>query len=120
MSEWKKYEERDMAEPDTEISASARDLAREVLIHGPISRSDLGRRLGLSPASLTRLSKPFLDRGLLVEAAETVQGSTGRPARPLDVAVDTSRFVGMKVTGDHVFGAITDLRVGAVATAERA
>lgn len=108
-----------MAEQPIEVSASARDLAREVLIHGPISRAELGRRLGLSPASLTRLSKPFLDRGLLVEASETVQGSIGRPARPLDVAVDTSRFVGMKVTGDHVFGAVTDLRAGEVATAER-
>ena len=108
-----------MVEQPIEVSASARDLAREVLIHGPISRAELGRRLGLSPASLTRLSKPFLDRGLLVEASETLQGSTGRPARPLDVAVDTSRFVGMKVTGDHVFGAVTDLRAGEVATAER-
>ena len=51
-----------------ELGESARELAREVLIHGPISRSELGRRLGLSPASLTRLSKPFLDRGLFVAA----------------------------------------------------
>ncbi|HEU0182199.1 MAG TPA: MarR family transcriptional regulator, partial [Agromyces mariniharenae] len=97
------------------MSDSARDLAREVLIHGPISRAELGRRLGLSPASLTRLSKPFLDRGLLVEASETLQGSTGRPARPLDVPVDAGRFVGIKVTGESAFGAVTDLRAGAVA-----
>lgn len=108
-----------MTSHETEVSGTARDLAREVLIHGPISRAELGRRLGLSPASLTRLSKPFLDRGLMVEAAETVQGSTGRPARPLDVPVDTGRFVGMKLTGESVFGAVTDLRAGAVATAER-
>lgn len=108
-----------MTSQETEVSASARELAREVLIHGPISRAELGRRLGLSPASLTRLSKPFLDRGLLVEASETLQGSTGRPARPLDVPVDAGRFVGMKVTGESVFGAVTDLRAGAIASVER-
>ena len=108
-----------MTPRETEVSDTARDLAREVLIHGPISRAELGRRLGLSPASLTRLSKPFLDRGLLVETSETLQGSTGRPARPLDVPVDAGRFVGIKVTGESAFGAVTDLRAGAVATAER-
>ncbi len=71
-----------MAERQAEVSDSARELAREVLIHGPISRAELGRRLGLSPASLTRLSKPFLDRGWFVEATETLQGATGRPAKP--------------------------------------
>ena len=43
--------------------SSSELLAREVLIHGPVSRAELGRRLGLSPASLTRLARPFLDGG---------------------------------------------------------
>ena len=103
-----------MAERQAEVSASARELAREVLIHGPISRAELGRRLGLSPASLTRLSKPFLDRGWFIEAPETLQGATGRPATPLDVQVDSRRFVGVKITGESVFGVITDLRAGAL------
>lgn len=102
----------------TEVSESARELAREVLIHGPISRAELGRRLGLSPASLTRLSKPFLDRGLFVETGE-LQGATGRPAKPLDVNVDARRFVGIKLTGDSALGVLTDLRASAVRRAER-
>jgi len=108
-----------MAEHQAEVSASARELAREVLIHGPISRAELGRRLGLSPASLTRLSKPFLDRGWFIEASETVQGATGRPATPLDVQVDSRRFVGVKLTGESAFGVITDLRAGALDQGER-
>ena len=102
----------------TEVSDSGRELAREVLIHGPISRAELGRRLGLSPASLTRLSKPFLDRGLFVETAE-LQGATGRPAKPLDVNVDARRFVGIKLTGESALGVLTDLRASAVRRAER-
>ena len=108
-----------MAEHQAEVSASARELAREVLLHGPISRAELGRRLGLSPASLTRLSKPFLDRGWFIEASETVQGATGRPAKPLDVQVDSRRFVGVKLTGESAFGVITDLRAGALDQDER-
>jgi predicted NBD/HSP70 family sugar kinase len=102
-----------------ELGDTARELAREVLIHGPISRAELGRRLGLSPASLTRLSKPFLDRGLFIEAPDLVQGATGRPARPLDVAVDARRFVGIKLSGDTAHGVLTDLRASALALDSR-
>lgn len=97
---------------------SARELARQVLIHGPISRAELGRRLGLSPASLTRLSKPFLDHGLFVEAAEQ-QGATGRPAKPLDVRLDARRFIGIKLTGESALGVLTDLRATALHRVER-
>jgi len=101
------------------VSETSRELARAVLIHGPISRADLGRRLGLSPASLTRLSKPFLDRGLFVEGVEDHDGTVGRPARPLDVRVDASRFVGVKLTGDDVCGVLTDLRANELGSARR-
>jgi predicted NBD/HSP70 family sugar kinase len=92
------------------LGESGRKLVREVLIHGPIARAELGRRLGLSPASLTRLSKPFLDRGLFVEGAVELAGAVGRPAKPLDVRVDLQRFVGIKLTGDQALGVLTDLR----------
>ena len=95
---------------------SASELARLVLVHGPISRAELGRRLGLSPASLTRLSRPLLDRGLLVEGVETPGRVVGRPAKPLDVLVDSQRFVGVKLAGDQAFGVLTDLRARPLAS----
>nr|WP_307815871.1 ROK family protein [Myceligenerans indicum] len=97
---------------------TARELARRVLIHGPISRADLGRQLDLSPASLTRLSKPFLDRGIFVEGPATRRGAH-RPTRPLDIRVDAARFAGVKITGDGASGVITDLRAGPLAEASR-
>ena len=63
------------------LSDSERALARAVLIHGPISRSELTSRLGLSPPSLTRLAKPFLDRGSDGRARRPVR-RLGRPPRP--------------------------------------
>jgi len=103
-----------MATTEPALSESGRELVREVLIHGPIARAELGRRLGLSPASLTRLSKPFLDSGLFVEGAVELAGAVGRPARPLDVQADLQRFVGVKLTGDQAFGVLTDLRARAL------
>ena len=101
---------------EASLAGSSRELAREVLIHGPISRAELGRRLGLSPASLTRLSKPFLDRGLFVDGPETTERSVGRPARPLDVRVDAQRYVGIKITGDEALGVATNLRADPLGT----
>ena len=52
------------------MSESESAVARAVLTHGPLSRRDLAARLDLSPASLTRLAKPLLERGLLIELDE--------------------------------------------------
>ncbi|GEL98649.1 ROK family transcriptional regulator [Cellulomonas terrae] len=92
------------------LSDSERALARAVLIHGPISRSELTSRLGLSPPSLTRLAKPFLDRGLLVELDDRSDGSVGRPVRPLDVRPGLAHFAGVKITGESLHVVATDVR----------
>jgi predicted NBD/HSP70 family sugar kinase len=109
-----RFDAEDMIAPMTTTEPvrgeSGRELVREVLIHGPIARAELGRRLGLSPASLTRLSKPFLDQGLFVEGAVELAGAVGRPAKPLDVQADLQQFVGIKLTGDQAHGVLTDLR----------
>ena len=97
------------------LTESERALARAVLIHGPIARSALTSRLGLSPASLTRLAKPFLDRGYLVELEDLADGSVGRPVRPLDVAPGLGRFIGVKITGDAIHVVATDVRADLLA-----
>ena len=100
------------------LSDSERALARAVLIHGPISRSELTSRLGLSPPSLTRLAKPFLDRGLMVELDDRSDGSVGRPVRPLDVRPGLAHFAGVKITGEALHVVATDVRAGLLAYEE--
>lgn len=101
------------------LTDSENALAEAVLIHGPISRSALTARLGLSAASLTRLAKPFLDTGLLVELDDVADGSVGRPTRPLDIAPDRGFFVGIKLTGDTLHAVLTDVRAALVASSTR-
>jgi predicted NBD/HSP70 family sugar kinase len=101
-------------------SSPARALAREVLIRGPISRGDLAARLGLSVASLTRLSKPLLDSGMLREADGAAVASIGRPIRPLEISPDSHRFVGVKLTGETAAAVTTNLKSDVVGASERA
>ncbi len=96
--------------PWTPDTGASRLVALEVLINGPISRSDIARKLDLSPGSLTRLSAPLLESGLLVEVEERADGRAGRPTRPLDIVPNSQHFLGMKLTGDAVLAVVTDLR----------
>jgi predicted NBD/HSP70 family sugar kinase len=91
-------------------SDASRAVALEVLIHGPLSRSELAVRLDLSQGSLTRLSTPLVDSGLLVESESRPMGRAGRRSRPLDIASDSRHFIGVKLTGDHVYAVATDMR----------
>jgi predicted NBD/HSP70 family sugar kinase len=99
--------------PDT---GASRSVALEVLLNGPLSRSEIARRLDLSPGSLTRLSAPLIETGLLVETGELAEGRTGRPSRPLDVVPSFRHFIGMKLMADRVQGVATDLRANVIAT----
>lgn len=99
----------------SEVGAT-RAVALQVLINGPISRSEIARRLQLSPGSLTRLSTPLIDSGILVEAEERPEGRTGRPSRPLDIVPDSRRFLGAKLAGDRLVVALTDFRASVIAS----
>ena len=93
--------------PSDELSHA---VALEVLLHGPLSRSDLARRLELAPATLTRISAELIDVGLFIEVPELAEKRTGRPSIPLDVIPGTHHFLGVKLSGDTLMGAVTDLR----------
>ncbi|MGP3950769.1 ROK family protein [Streptomyces sp. 7N604] len=103
--------------PWTPPSGAAHAVALEVLLRGPLPRSELARRLDLSPGSLTRLARPLLDSGLLVEAGTSHEPRTGRPTRPLDIAPQSHHFIGAKVTGDDVHVVVTTLRAEVIASA---
>ncbi|MEV4177357.1 ROK family transcriptional regulator [Nonomuraea sp. NPDC049709] len=94
---------------------AARSIVKELIIHGPQSRTALSRTLHLSTGSLTRLTKPMVDAGLLVEGDVVHDPVNGRPTRPLDVAAGEHRFLGLKLTADRVYAVVTDLRAEIVA-----
>ncbi|WP_062204812.1 ROK family transcriptional regulator [Streptomyces sp. NBRC 109706] len=93
-------------------------ILRELVIHGPQSRTALARKVGLSGASLTRLTKPLVESGLIAERDIAYDPVNGRPTRPLEVVADSLRFLGVKITADRVFAVVTNLRADVVAEDE--
>lgn len=100
------------------LSRSGRAVALEVLLHGPLSRVELARRLDMSQGSLTRLARPLLEDGVLLEA-EPMRAGVGRPQRPLDVVADAHHVVGVSLTAHEARGVLTDLRAEVVADVAR-
>lgn len=68
---------------------------------GPTSRVDISRELGLSPATVTQVTKDLIARGL-VEQLESVPSNGGRPARLLGLVQQAGVALGAKVTADHI------------------
>ena len=104
------------------LSPGERSVAIEVLVSGPLSRTELARRLDLSAGSLTRLTKPLIESGLLIEVAEAGAPAAvrqGRPSQPLAVVAESRSFVGFKITEDMVYGVVTTLRSDIVARHDR-
>jgi predicted NBD/HSP70 family sugar kinase len=93
-------------------------IALEVLLHGPLARSALARRLGLSPASLTRLAGPLVDGGVLEETSDNGTGPSGRPTRPLQVVAHAGHFLGVRLTPDAAHAVITNLRAEILSSAQ--
>ncbi|MFJ3383758.1 MULTISPECIES: ROK family protein [unclassified Curtobacterium] len=92
------------------LVGSAQSVVLEVLRAGPRPRTELAARLGLSGPSLSRITKPLLEAGILVEREGVQQTVTGRPSIPLDIDQDAHHFIGVKLTGDSLFAVSTDHR----------
>ncbi len=109
--------------PWTPDTGASRSVALQVLINGPLSRSDIARRLDLSAGSLTRLSTPLIASGLLVEVDDRdgkPDARAGRPSRPLDVVPSSQHFIGMKLTGTDLLAVVTDLRANVIRSSSKA
>jgi predicted NBD/HSP70 family sugar kinase len=83
-------------------------LFEAVLTRGPLSRRDAARLTGLSAASVTKLVKPMIRHGYLVEN-EREAGVPGRPQIPLQVDPSRHHAVGIKLMDGEIVGVVADL-----------
>ncbi len=96
--------------PFPALSQASRSVLVDLLVHGPASRADLARRSGLSPASLTRITRSFVEAGLVTESDTTSPQRTGRPSQPMDISVDQAHLIGIKLSAGQLNMVTTDLR----------
>lgn len=97
-----------------------RAVLLDVLVHGSRSRAELTRRTGMSRASLSRLSRDLVDLGFVSEGEAIARPGRGRPSETLHVRPEAAHFAGIKLTGDALYAAVTDLSARVVDTRERA
>ena len=105
-----------MAAEEVEQHALARAVAVDILVHGPQPRARLARRLGVSPATLTRVTRPLVESGVLAEGGAIRSPGRGRSSLPLDVVPDARHFVGVKLTRESIYGVLVDLRADVLDT----
>lgn len=84
-------------------------LFAEILTAGPLSRTQLARRSGLSQSTVTKVVNPMIEAGFVTETGEQ-SGAIGRPQRLLAVAADRRSAIGVKIGPGAVTGVLTDLR----------
>ena len=101
-----------------ELTPAMRATLLEVLVHGELPRVEIARRLHLSRASLTRITRTLVDGGLLAEGGARRVAHTGRPSEMLRVRGEARHFLGIKLTGDTLYAVVTDLRAVPVAASE--
>lgn len=99
-----------LATPFPALSETARSVVIDLLVHGPLSRADLARRAGMSPATLTRVARSLTDVGLITESDSASTQRTGRPAQPMDVNADFAHLVGIKLSASQLNLVTTDMR----------
>jgi predicted NBD/HSP70 family sugar kinase len=75
---------------------------------GPISRSEVARRLAISPATVTSATRNLLERGL-INVVERAPSRGGRPALLLGLVASAAHALGVKIAADHIVGVRVDL-----------
>ena len=97
----------------TATSGHTRDLNRSAIFRmivttGPIARTQIAKTLGLSPATVTAVTRELLDQGI-VRVAERAPSKGGRPALLLELVGGAASAFGVKIAPDHLFGVRVDL-----------
>ncbi|QPL04761.1 MULTISPECIES: ROK family transcriptional regulator [Actinomyces] len=105
------------------MEGAGRSLGARALLSlicaGPMSRAELGRRLGLSAATTTRTVRPLIEASLVEEGPPAQAGGPGRPTRLLAVVPTSATVVGIKLTDDRLYAVLTDALGQVLAGASR-
>lgn len=101
--------------PWAALSDTQRAIVLALLRHGRLSRPEIMKLVGISPGSITRLTTPLVDNGILMARTERT-ACTGRPQSPLEVRADAESIIGVNLSGESL---IADLHLNVLATARR-
>jgi predicted NBD/HSP70 family sugar kinase len=106
----------------TGATGLTRDLNRAAILRliglsGPIARTSIAKRLGLSPATVTSITRELIESGI-VRTADRAPSRGGRPALLLEIVGRSAYAFGVKIAPDHLVGVVVDLDGGVIAQFE--
>jgi predicted NBD/HSP70 family sugar kinase len=86
--------------------ALIRELNRAAVLaligsQGPIARAEIARRLSLSAATVTEITRHLLAEGL-VEVVDQAPSNGGRPGLLLGLVAEAAHALGVKIAADHL------------------
>lgn len=79
-----------------------------VRVHGPLSRTEIARRAGLSYQSVSNMADALIESGLLIDARKR-DGRRGQPPAELSINPDGAFSLGFSFDQQHLRGALVDL-----------
>src|SRR5918994_3234445 len=93
--------------------AALRDINRSAVLrligrHGPISRADIARQVGVSAGTITALTRNLIEAGIVTPVEQALPRG-GRPAELLGLVGSAAMAVGAKVANDHLAIVCADL-----------
>lgn len=92
-------------------------VLRQIVLHGPLPRTGIAARLGLTGATLSRITRELIGDGLLRELPAQPNAGAGRRAVPIDIEPRSGYVLGIGIDAMLQTVTLTDLRnhvIGAI------
>ena len=103
--------------PGQARETNVESVLRRLIAHGPMSRRDLARALGLSQSGMTRVVAPLTEAGLLAETEAVISdGRRGRRQVPVRIDPQLGCVAGVHIGAEHVSVALCTLGGESLAT----
>ncbi len=81
-----------------------------IAARGPLSRKDIAELSGLTPASLTQITAPLIQNGLLLESGKAASGSAGRNKVLLSLNYDFCHILCFHIERENTVLSVCNLR----------
>ena len=96
-------------------------VLREIVLSGPVSRTEIAGRIGLSPGTVSRITRPLIEAGLVRELPDVQSASSAGPGRrsvPLDVDPQGGQVLGITIGPTFQVATLADIKNTIIARAD--
>lgn len=98
-----------------------RAVLREVVLSGPVARTEIATRVGLTAGAVSRIARPLIDAGLVLEMPEQRGKGPVRPGRrivPLDINPEGGQVLGIAIAPTYRTIHLADIKNNVIAGIE--